>query len=132
MGMDKDDEALPLVTLPPSLTVATLTDALAALRSAADVSHRHFENLELEGVKAVRSLFSGFVFRRCTIRHCDFGRSDFEGARFEHCKIYATNWNHTDIRSTMFVECDIISSAFNEAHVSDLSHPLIFHTNEKV
>ena len=117
--MDEDDEALPQAALPPSLTVTALADAHTVLRSTADVSHHHFENLDLERVQAVQSLFSGVVFRRCTIRQCDFERSDFEGARFEQCNIYATNWNHTDIRSTMFVECDISDSTFNYAHVTD-------------
>jgi hypothetical protein len=119
MGMGGNDVGRAPSPLPPSPTVRTISDAYAVLKSGADIGHRQFEDLELEDIEAVQSLFSGVVFRRCTLRKCNFSRTDFEGARFERCKIYDTNFNHADIRSTTFVECDLSRNTLDDAHIAD-------------
>src|SRR4051812_3051884 len=103
----------------PNMLPVPKNELVRLFTSNADIGHRLFEGVNLSRLVARQSIFPGAIFRKCTIEHCDFSRSDFEGVRFEKCKIVECSFEHCDIRSTLFADCDVINCNFTGAYFSD-------------
>ena len=111
-----------LFSIENSLKKNIINNSLLAKKRMKSKTKFHFtliENILIENLKSIQSIFVGVVFRNCTIVKCDFSRCDFEGVSFENCNIKDTSFNDTDIRTVNFTKSRILTCSFQNSTCLD-------------